>query len=84
MRLYSLFLSEKVVFHNTYRFVEGNMSLGTFSMILELNQFKTGLVYFQEGLITTDLLEGVLSLLEKVLLFFICLGFLGLTRSLPA
>lgn len=67
MKLYSQFLLEKVAFHNAFRFVEGNMSLGTYNMILELNQFKTKLSYVEDGLISPQFLLAILSLLDKAM-----------------
>ncbi len=67
LRLYATFLAEKVSFHNAHRFVEGNMSLGTFAMIWQLNQLRTGLAYSDQHLISAEFLQAGLGLLERAL-----------------
>ncbi len=62
---YATFLAEKVSFHNAHRFVEGNMSMGTFAMIWQLNQLRTGLVYSDGNIISGELLHAALALLDR-------------------
>jgi hypothetical protein len=60
------------------------MSLGTYNMIKELNQFKTSLVYTEDGLFSREFSQAVVALSEKVLnfvvLFFCCVLYFFVQR----
>jgi hypothetical protein len=67
LRLYAQFLLEKTHYHSVYRFIEGNMSLGTFHMIMQLNGMKTNAAYSSDKVVTPSLFNDGLTLFEKVL-----------------
>ena len=71
VQTYAAFLAAKVNFHSKHKFVEGNMSLGTYHMVMDINTYKSGRTIDQRAqdqyLVTTEMLKEAFMVLGRAI-----------------
>lgn len=78
VKQYAAYLLEKLAFHNKYRIVEGNMSIGTYQMVSELSRARAGVSGFAMGQVNYDLhLINLETLRDGLLLLESCASLLA-------